>query len=128
MWFSKWFKSEPKHFSVDIHKAIELEFLFPNGQQELDEEFIKLEELLGCSGQDFFLPMLLVVNGLFFLHHEVQENVPSIKNFILHQKKNVLSPSQAEILANYMLNRMNSQSPEQKFGYVDKAMKRNFGL
>ena len=128
MCFSKWFKSKPKRFSVDVHKAIELEFLFPNGQQELDEEFLKLEESLGCSGRDFFLPMLLVVNGLFFLHHEVQENVPSIKNFILHQQKNVLTPAQAEILADYMLNRMNAQSPEQKFGYVDKAMKRNLGL
>lgn len=123
-----WFKKKPQAFTVDVHRFLELEFLFPNGQSELDEEFKKLENMLNRSGRDFFLPMLLTINGLFFLHHEVQENIPSIKNYILKGKDNVLSESEAETLATYLLERANAQTPEQKLTYVNKAMKRNLGM
>ena len=123
-----WFKKKPQTFTVDVHRFPELEFLFPNGQSELDEEFNKLEKTLNHSGRDFFLPILLVINGLFFLHHEVQENIPSIKQFILKQDNNKLSLEEAEILASYILDRANAQSSKQKMEYVDKAMRRNLGM
>ena len=94
----------------------------------MNAEFKKLETQLNRSGWDFFLPMLLVVNGLFFLEHEVKEEIPSIRDYILKQKNNKLSLSEAAIIGEYVLIRTRATEPDAKFKYISATMERNLGI